>query len=447
MPKDLPPGVQMQQATSPTFNGHKGGGRPSVHRPSVEPPVFYTTIKIFAIPSIDDKRQTFDAHFRLFVEWRDETLPSGDKRWPKLKILNQVAQSSMRNPDEDREPEKNMDTGWWELKRDFIGTFSADFDMHVFPFDNQDLTVQVRVSYTLGKAMDETGTSFPAELRQGKDRPGKPTGKKGEDIFQFHSGSVSHTKEWEFEDCNVGFHLEGKTQSESRKKRDWRDAHWTVRASRQYESYVANVFFIMLLMQLLGFGTHFIAIGSEPHPRDASEQGPSPHIEPRINVVLTLLLTSVAFKVSIAEQIPKMPYLTLIDKYLLCSFTTLFVIALEIFMLDTVADHLGVSREGCDVVAFQIIFGAWAAVQLLFAVRFVREARTGGKLHEPKICMFNSERHLSSHQRKGGAAGAVSRSAALGYQPHTDDAPASSAAAGGDAGGSSQLAASNVGSV
>lgn len=170
-------------------------------------------------------------------------------------------------------------------------------------------------------------------------------------------------------------------------------------------------------------------------------------MEPRINVVLTVLLTSVAFKVSIAEQMPKMPYLTLIDKYLLCSFTTLFLIAMEIFMLDTVADRLGEPREWCDVAAFKIIGGAWAAVQLLFAVRFVREARTGGQLHEPKIAYFNSERHHSSHQKKGGAAGAVSRSAALGYQPHTDDAPASSAAAGSDAGGSSQLAASNVGSV
>jgi hypothetical protein len=388
MPKDLPPGasVQMQQATSPTSNGRKGGGRSSVHQPSAEPPVFYTTIKIFAIPSIDDKRQTFDAHFRLFVEWRDEPLsPDGDKRWPKLKILNQVAESSMSNAAEDlREPELNESTRWWELKRDFIGTFSANFDMHVFPFDNQDLTMQVRVSYTLGKSMDGTGTSFPADLRQGKDRPGKQL-KKGVDIFQFHSGSASHTKEWTFEDHKVGFTVEGKKQSESRKQRNWRDAHWTVRASRQYESYLFNVFFITLLLQLLGFGTHFIAIGSP---------GNSEHLEPRINVVLTVLLTSVAFKVSIAEQMPKMPYLTLIDKYLLCSFTTLFVIAMEIFMLDTVADHLGEPREWCDVVAFKIIGGAWAAVQLLFAVRFAREARTGGKLHEPKIAYFNTHRSV-----------------------------------------------------
>ena len=58
----------------------------------------------------------------------------------------------------------------------------------------------------------------------------------------------------------------------------------------------------MLLLQLLGFGTYFITVQDKP-----SDDGPSPHIEPRINVVLTLLLTSVAFKVSIAEELPKMP--------------------------------------------------------------------------------------------------------------------------------------------
>ena len=153
MPKDLASSavgnVQIQatpSSTRPQSNsfGKKGGGRASqAYSPTGDPPIFYTAIKIFAISKVDDKSQTFDCHFRLFVEWREERLPEGVRRWPKLKLLNQVAESSMKDPDAVREPELDVKSGWWELKRDFNGTFSCDFDLHVFPFDNQDLTLQV----------------------------------------------------------------------------------------------------------------------------------------------------------------------------------------------------------------------------------------------------------------------------------------------------------------
>ena len=73
----------------------------------------------------------------------------------------------------------------------------------------------------------------------------------------------------------------------------------------------------MFLLQLLSFGTYFMQV------YDGPSEGPSPHIEPRINIVLTLLLTVVAFKVSIAEQLPKVARFTQIDRYLLWSFITL----------------------------------------------------------------------------------------------------------------------------
>ena len=46
----------------------------------------------------------------------------------------------------------------------------------------------------------------------------------------------------------------------------------------------------------------------------------------RLSVTLTLVLTSVAFKYMVAQELPKISYLTLLDKYILLSFTFLALV-------------------------------------------------------------------------------------------------------------------------
>jgi len=137
------------------------------------------------------------------------------------------------------------------------------------------------------------------------------------------------------------------------------------------------VFFIAFLLQFLSFGTYFMEVSDGP-----TSDGPSPHIEPRINIVLTLLLTVVAFKVSISEQLPKVAKETQIDKYLVWSFVTLTSVAAEIFFLDNFADSVGSSRTSCDTAAFTTLFVLWVVRQLFFFRHFYAEAQRKATLDQ-----------------------------------------------------------------
>jgi hypothetical protein len=137
------------------------------------------------------------------------------------------------------------------------------------------------------------------------------------------------------------------------------------------------VFFIAFLLQFLSFGTYFMEVSDGP-----TSDGPSPHIEPRINIVLTLLLTVVAFKVSISEQLPKVAKETQVDKYLVWSFVTLTSVAAEIFFLDNFADSVGSSRTSCDTAAFTTLFALWVVRQLFFFRHFYAEAQRKATLDQ-----------------------------------------------------------------
>lgn len=56
---------------------------------------------------------------------------------------------------------------------------------------------------------------------------------------------------------------------------------------------------------------------------------PPTDLSERLGLILTLILTSVGFKFSIVDRLPALPYLTMLDKWLLLVFTVYMVIALE----------------------------------------------------------------------------------------------------------------------
>merc|ERR1712176_1525395 len=51
-------------------------------------------------------------------------------------------------------------------------------------------------------------------------------------------------------------------------------------------------------------------------------------IADRMSIVLTLLLTMATYKIVIADWIPQKDYLTLMDKYILCGFALILLIAI-----------------------------------------------------------------------------------------------------------------------
>ena len=362
------------------------------------PPTFYASVKIYGIPAIDDKRQTFDAQMRMFIEWNSSGCPASKLPWPKILLLNQIDKS--QTGETVRRDPSHRKNGWWIMKVNVDGRFACLFNLTVFPFDNQNLEVQVRISHVLAESWEASkrGGGAPVKLMRGVDRPDVPGLPKIKDIFQVpHERdnkilSKIHTREWMFEDPGVKFDLQEKSVDESVKRTAWADVAWSVRASREYVSYCWNTLLLMFVLQLLGFGTYFI----RPPPCDDCDNAEwlethLQHLDTRIHVVLTLLLTTVAFKITLSEQMPRMPYLTLMDKYLLLTFGVYVVIAAEIFMVDdiyqAVRDSHGFegSRRQLDKWLFCGMLSVWVAIQVYCGLRMWNEARIGGAMEDPLV--------------------------------------------------------------
>lgn len=81
---------------------------------------------------------------------------------------------------------------------------------------------------------------------------------------------------------------------------------------RMSQYYMANVVVVVLMLSLASLLAFAIDI------EDNSG---------RLGVTLTLVLTSVAFKLLLADSLPRVAYMTMLDKYLLLSFVSLLLIS------------------------------------------------------------------------------------------------------------------------
>jgi hypothetical protein len=86
------------------------------------------------------------------------------------------------------------------------------------------------------------------------------------------------------------------------------------RISRQPWTWISNVMGILFMTASLGFSTYLIELTA---------------VGDRGGVNLTLLLTVVAFKLLLSDNLPKVSYLTYLDWYVLISFGAIFLISVE----------------------------------------------------------------------------------------------------------------------
>ena len=86
-----------------------------------------------------------------------------------------------------------------------------------------------------------------------------------------------------------------------------------LRIQRESGYYVQNIVGIMTMLSILGFT--IFALGDDS-------------LADRINTVLTLLLTAVAFKFAVADSMPKVGYSTLMDIYFIKNMMCLFLMAI-----------------------------------------------------------------------------------------------------------------------
>lgn len=128
----------------------------------------------------------------------------------------------------------------------------------------------------------------------------------------------------------------------------------TLRVSRLPLFYLYNVVGVMLMLSLLGFSAFSLPRG------DLSD---------RLNIVLTLLLTTIAFKFVVSDTIPKVGYNTHLDVFILLNMAFLFSIACV-----CVAQDMGVvsGRSGGDRAAVSALGVLFCAMNIGWGVRVAR---------------------------------------------------------------------------
>ena len=193
-----------------------------------------------------------------------------------------------------------------------------------FPFDCQDLSCIIEERTTTG-----TKCIFLPELRKPK--------------FGSIDPRYSVIDEWDLETAVLEF---GDTANAlSRSKSSYAMIVLRLKVKRRWKVFFANIVFLMACISLLGL-TSF-ALTEED-------------LGDRLNLLITLILTAVAFGFIVTMSLPNVPYLTYLDQYILCQYMFLVFLMAETALLHREGSEWGISREG-DLIIF-ILSAVWTVV-------------------------------------------------------------------------------------
>jgi len=233
--------------------------------------------------------------------------------------------------------------GWVRLERRYHAKFSQMFALHAFPYDVQDLTITIR----LPKRCD-AGRHFVQ--------------------YEAATGPQMEFKDWVKLSEWVRYEPRACTKLDSAGRARYEIVVPMVRKS---EYYTLNVMGVMACICMLSFVAFAI---------DAED------LADRASVVLTLLLTAVAFKLVVADALPKISYVTVLDIYMDFQFLLIFGIALQNGFVAAFAKiapaTFGAWANHLEAGTFVACLAIWIAFHLwfLFKVRQVK-AETQGHLN------------------------------------------------------------------
>lgn len=251
-------------------------------------------VQFFKVGEIDTLKEQYTADVVVKAKWREPTLDGQSKSaenvdfaklWnPKLYIEN-----SYGDPKEQlryRILYNDKGEAYVSEKRVIKGTFMENLELDDFPFDVQDLTITVvseLPSYEVELVEDET------------------------DHHVVNRQSFVDEQEW-----FLYMHTECSRkdividQADNSVRRSALSVK--CRAARRPGYFVWNIFMVTFLICSLSFAT-FAVEKNKP--------------QNRLQLSFTLILTAVAFKSVVNNSLPRISYLTYMDKYLLVAMVTL----------------------------------------------------------------------------------------------------------------------------
>lgn len=298
--------------------GSRGAETPTaIDRPNADsgPTQVSVAMWIVDINSIDSAEQTFSADVFIALRWKDPRLAhtSGgvmhyalDQIWnPRVGIVNETNSVSHRLPES-----VDVDSDGAVLYRQrFVGSFSEALRLRSFPFDHQTFRVQF------------------AAMRYGTNELNFVPEQKWVDAGFKQAGGISKSitlpdwtvKEWNFKPLayaitpgleNSGYVFE-------------------FTASRNVSYYILKVILPLVLIVMMSWTVFWI------DPTNAGSQ---------ISVAVTSMLTLIAYRFAVDSQVPRLPYMTRLDAFIMVSSLLIFISLIQVLVTTNLATNQQVKR-------------------------------------------------------------------------------------------------------
>ncbi len=304
------------------------GTRPG---PDGEPLILNATLFLLDVSKIDGADQSFTADLFMLLQWQDERLasPAGgvrrlplDSIWnPRIQIINQRRVFKTFDEVVDVTPE-----GTVTYRQRLHGQFASPLDLHDFPLDQHTFSVQVVVP----------GYS-PNEIEFVTTTEGFGNGRSTEFTIPDWFVGIFETRSAPWAVIPGGREIPGLVG--------------TFVARRHLGFYVGKAFVSVAIIVFMSWIVFWI----DPE-----------HLGPRLSVVVTSMLTLVAYRFLLGQSLPAVSYLTRLDYYLLGSTVLVFVALIQVAMTGAMTDEHHLSRAATINRLSRWVFPA--AFALLFLI-------------------------------------------------------------------------------
>jgi hypothetical protein len=300
--------------------------------------------RVYAVNRINTAEEYFEVDFRIFLSWNAKDFKRWDPQFSTDLYIANALSSTADIVDQSPGPvlmKDNILKKSWRV----LAKVKGSFRLMDFPFDSQTLHIHVRVP-----RVDMIG-SGASEVISDPDQSA-----------EYRMEEESSKNSWIFQSATANLVMEapGKPNFKPR---------YTIslQFSRLSDYYLKNIAAPNALLALLAFSIFFV------DPFD---------IVSRINIILVILLTVIAFKFSVANLLPVLNYETLLEKYIMGLVFMTFGFGIETILLSMIA-----SKERAKVL--DVIFGLAAiAAFLLWHLWF--------GLTRSRLCEGRTHKQLSS---------------------------------------------------
>ena len=275
-----------------------------IERPNTNsgPTQISTLIWVVDINGIDSARQSFTADIVVVLRWKDPRLAhsgtgvarySLDQIWnPRVSIENETSSVSHRLPDS---VEVEAD-GTVLYRQRYDGSFTQALRLKSFPFDKQTFRVHlVAVRYS------------PHDVQFVPDQKWVKSGlRQGAGISPSTTLPDWTIEQWDIKPLGYAL-VPGLVE--------YSGYVFEFTASRNVQYYIFKVILPLVLIVIMSWTVFWI----DPI-----------HSNSQISVAVTSMLTLIAYRFAIDSQLPRLPYITLLDAFILTSTVLVFFSLIEV---------------------------------------------------------------------------------------------------------------------